>query len=82
MSGNKTGIEQFFKPVKIQPNKTNDVSEDGIGKIPQSQARRVDSSTPYHPEKVLDSPKLYLETKGDPTSIMNDSKNMMPLVTP
>ena len=51
MSGNKTGIEQFFKPVKIQPNKTNDVSEDGIGKTPQSQARRVDSSTPYHPEK-------------------------------
>ena len=33
-------------------------------------------------KRILDSPKLYLETKGDPTSIMNDSKNMMPLVTP
>ena len=34
MSGNMIRIEQFFEPVKIQPNKTKDVLEDGIEKIP------------------------------------------------
>ena len=37
MSGKNIGIKRFFKPVKIQPNKANDVREDGIEKIPQIQ---------------------------------------------
>ena len=50
MSKNKTGIEQFFKLVKIQPNKTNNVREEGIEKIPESQTRKVDFSKSYHTE--------------------------------
>ena len=50
MSRKKIGIEQF-KPVKIQPDKTNNLCEDGIEKIPQSQTRKVDSSKPYYLEK-------------------------------
>lgn len=48
MSGKKIGIEQFFKPVKNQPSKTNDVREDGIEKTAQSQTRKNDSSKIYH----------------------------------
>ena len=51
MSGNKIRIEQFFIPVKIQPNKTNNVREDGIKNIPEIQTRKVDSSNLYHIEK-------------------------------
>ena len=35
MSGKMIEIEQFFKPVKIQLNKTNDIREEGIKKTPQ-----------------------------------------------
>ena len=51
MSGKKIGIEKFFKPVKTQPSKTNDLHEDGIEKTPQSQTRKNDSSKIYHPAK-------------------------------
>ena len=51
MSGNNIRIEQFFIPVKIQPNKTNNVREDGIKNIPESQTRKVDSSNLYYIEK-------------------------------
>ena len=51
MSGKNIRTEQFFKPVKMQSNKTNDVREDGIEKTPQSQTRKVDSSKLYHPGK-------------------------------
>ena len=48
MSGNNIRIEQFFIPVKIQPNKMNNVREDGIKNIPESQTRKVDSRKLYH----------------------------------
>ena len=51
MSGNNIRIEQFFIPVKIQPNKTNNVREDGIKNIPESQTRKVDSRKLYHLDK-------------------------------
>ena len=50
MFGKKIG-EQFFKPVKIQLNKTNDVRENGIEETSQSQTRKIDSRKLYHPEK-------------------------------
>ena len=50
MSGKNIGVKQFHKPVKIQQDKTNDIRDDGIEKIPQSQARKIDSSNPYHPK--------------------------------
>ena len=50
MSGKKIRIEQSFKLVKVQSNKTNDVHEDGIEKIPQSQEKFA-SSKPYYPGK-------------------------------
>ena len=53
MSGNNIRIEQFFIPVKIQPNKTNNVREDGIKNIPESQTRKVDSRKLYHLEKYF-----------------------------
>ena len=53
MSGNNITIEQFFIPVKIQSNKTNNVCEHGIKNIPKSQTRKVDSRKLYHLEKYF-----------------------------
>ena len=63
MSGNKIEIEQFSKPVNIQPNKTNNVLEVGIEKILQSQTRKIDSSKPYHLEKEFRSPDTVLRNQ-------------------
>lgn len=71
MSGKNIGIKRFFKPVKIQPNKANDLREDGIEKIPQIQTKKVDSSKPYPKPRILDSLKLCFTTKNDSVS-MND----------
>lgn len=51
LPGNKIEKEHFFRPVKIQLNKTNNVREDGIKKIPQSQTKKVDCSKPHRPKK-------------------------------
>ena len=63
MSGKKIGIEQFSKPVNIQPNKTNDVLEVGIEKILQSQTKKIDSSKPYHLEKEFRFPDTMLRNQ-------------------
>ena len=57
MPGNKNGKEHFFRPVKIQLNKTSNVREDGIKKIKKSQTKKVDSSKPYRPEKDFKFPE-------------------------
>ena len=75
MSGKKIGIEQFSKPVNIQPNKTNDVLEVGIEKILQSQTKKIDSSKPYHLEKEFRFPDTMFATKSELAS-MNGSKNI------
>lgn len=58
MSGKKIGIEQFSKPVKFQPIKTNDTREDEIEKIPQSKTWEVNYSKPYHSRKDFRSSKI------------------------
>ena len=55
MSAKNIGVKQFHKPVKIQRDKTNDIHEDGTEINPQSQARKIDSSSLYHPKMILDS---------------------------
>ena len=59
MSGNNIKIEQFFIPVNIQPKKKNNVCEDGIKNIPESQTRKGDSSKLYHLEKYFGFLKNY-----------------------
>ena len=57
MSGKNIRTEQFFKPVKMQSNKTYDVREDGIEKTPRSQTRKINSSKSYHPGKDFRFPE-------------------------
>ena len=59
MSGNNIKIEQFFIPVNIQLKKKNNVCEDGIKNIPESQTRKGDSSKLYHLEKYFGFLKNY-----------------------
>ena len=59
MFGNNIRIEQFFIPVNIQPKKTNNVCEDGIKNIPESQTRKGDSRKLYHLEKYFGFLKNY-----------------------
>ena len=53
----------MFNSIKIQPNKENGKGEDVIEKIPQSQARKVDFSKPYHSEKDFSFPKTVLSNQ-------------------